>query len=159
MLSDGHKRAIFFAFLDVHRHMAEVEAMMARRQTSPFDTHINDLSAEEVNRAHENFARLRQAMQDCLSDAQISMESRPTSVRWALQCCMSSIAIAISEINPARLKAYGPLDPEAQIQILEIQECLRQLRAELKTSNDQGEPQASNSPGSRGAQAGDIDSQ
>jgi hypothetical protein len=138
MLSDSHKRAIYFAFLDIHRRMAEVEAMMARRQTSRFDTHRNDLSPEEVEKARAGFARLREAMQECLADSEISLDSQPTSVRWALQCCMSSIAIAISEINPARLKAYGPLDSAAEGRIKEIQESLRRVQAELKACNDDG---------------------
>ncbi len=139
MFSDSHKRAVYFALLDIHRRMAEVEAMMARQQTSRFDTHANDLSAEESQRALLGFARLRDVMQDCLSDSQISVESQPTSVRWALQCCMSSIAIAISEINPARLKAYGPLDSAAESKIREIQESLRRVVAGLQAGNEQAE--------------------
>jgi len=157
MLSDSHKRAIFFAFLDIHRRMAEVEAMMARHMTSPFDTHVNDLSPTEMDRAHDSFARLRQVMQDCLGDSQISMESRPTSVSWALQCCMSSIELAISEITPDRLKAYGPLDSAAKVSIQQIQESLRRVVAELKVGNEQGAPGGSEAPGPPGAASGDID--
>jgi hypothetical protein len=154
MLSESHQRAVFFAFLDIHRRMAEVEAMMARHQTSRFDAHVNDLSPEEVQRAHESFARLREVMQDCLRDSQISMESKPTSVGWALQCCMSSIAIAVSEINPARLKAYGPLDSAAAVKIQEIHESLRRVLAEIKASNA---PAVSDPAGSLDGDARDID--
>ena len=151
MLSDSHKRAIYFAFLDIHRRMAEVEAMMVRQETSRFDSHVNDLSAEEVDRANAGFARLREVMQDCLTDSQISVESEPTSLRWAWQCCMSSIALAISEINPARLKAYGPLDSAAEMKILHIQESLRRVQAGLKAGKDPREPQGPNAPGPSGA--------
>jgi hypothetical protein len=159
MLSDSHKRAIFFAFLDIHRRMAEVEAMMVRHQTSRFDSHINDLSPEEVDRAHNGFARLREVMQDCLRDSQISMSSQPASVHWALQCCMSSISIAISEINPNRLKAYGPLDSAAEMRIQQIQESLGRVQAELKAFNEEKEPQASDSARPAGCDAVDIDGQ
>jgi hypothetical protein len=158
MLSDSHKRAIFFAFLDIHRRIAEVEAMMARQETLPFDKHVNDLSREEMEHARQSFARLREVMQGCLRESQISIESDPTSVRWALQCCMSSIAIAISEINPARLKAYGPLDASAELRIQEIQESLRRILAEVNASNDRGGSQALDTPPS-GAIEGDVDGQ
>jgi hypothetical protein len=157
MLSNSHKRAIFFAFLDIHRHMAEVEAMMTRDQTTRFDTHANDLSPDEVERAHDSFRRLRKVMQNCLQESQISIENKPASVSWALQCCMSSIGIAVSEISPARLRAYGPLDSAAEVRVLEIQESLRRVLAELKTSGDQSRPQASDSAAAAGADAGDID--
>jgi hypothetical protein len=153
MLSDSHQRAIFFAFLDIHRRMAEVEAMMARHQTLPFDKYVNDLSPEEMERARDKFARLREVMQDCLRDSEISIESDTASVSWALQCCMSSIAIAISEINSARLKAYGPLDSLAEARIRQIQESLRGAQTELKAFNERGDPRASDAPGPGGVDA------
>jgi hypothetical protein len=153
MLSDSHKRAIFFAFLDIHRHMAEVEAMMARHETAPFDTHVTDLTPEEVQRAHESFALLRKMMQDCLRDAEISMTTRPSSVRWALECCMSSIAIAVSEINPARLKAYGPLDSAAEDRILQIQRTLSGILADLKAGKDEEKSESADSARPAGGDA------
>jgi GTP-binding protein EngB required for normal cell division len=127
-LNESQQRSILFSFLDIHRRMAEFEAMLAQgERPSPFSQYVNDLSPTERKVVQDYFARLRSAMLDCLRESDIPVEVRQTSVRWALQCGMIFLDIAISEFSPDRLRGYGPVEASAAAQVVKVQETVRRL--------------------------------
>ncbi len=128
LLNESQKRSILFSFLDIHRRMAEFEAMLAQgERPSPFSQYVNDLSPTERKVVQDYFARLRAAMLDCLRESDIPLEVRQTSARWALQCGMVFLDIAISEFSPERLRGYGSVDPSAAAQVVKVQQTVRRL--------------------------------
>src|SRR5262249_5463321 len=94
---------------------------------SPFSQYVNDLSPTENKVVQDYFARLRAAMLDCLAESDIPLEVRQTSARWALQCGMIFLDIAISEFSPDRLRGYGPVDPSAAAQVIKVQQTVQRL--------------------------------
>ncbi len=127
-LNESQKRAVLLACLDIHRRMAEMEALLIKStEPSPFARHSNDLSPTERKVVQDYFARLRVVMQDCLRDAGIPLDVHRSSARWAVQCGMIGIDIAIAEVSPDRLRGYGPVDPAAATQVATIQQALRRL--------------------------------
>jgi GTP-binding protein EngB required for normal cell division len=127
-LNESQKRAVLFSFLDIHRRVAEFEAMLAQGdRPSPFSPYVNDLSPTESKVVQDYFARLRAAMLDCLRESDIPLEVRRTSARWALQCGMVFLDIAIAEFSPDRLRGYGPVDPSAAAQVVKVQQGVRRL--------------------------------
>jgi len=128
LLNESQKRSILCSFLDIHRRMAEMEAMLAQGdRPSPFSQYINDLSPTESKVIQDYFARLRAAMLDCLRESDIPLEVRQTSARWTLQCGMIFLDIAISEFSPERLRGYGPVDPSGAAQVVKVQQSVRRL--------------------------------
>jgi GTP-binding protein EngB required for normal cell division len=127
-LNPSQTQSVLFSFLDVHRRMAELEAMLAQSAiASPFSQYVSDLSPTESKVIQDYFARIRSTMLACLQEAGIPLEVRRTSVRWALQVGMSFLHIAIAEMTPERLRGYGPLDPAGSEAVIKIQQDLYRL--------------------------------
>lgn len=138
-MNDSHKRSFLFGFLDIHRRMAEIEAMLAQSLTpSAFSQHVGDLSPTERRVIQDYFARVRSTMLACLEETGIPLETRQTSLRWALQCGMIFLDIAVAEMSPDRLGGYGPLDAAGQAQAVKIQQELTRVFNRVATYLRQG---------------------
>jgi hypothetical protein len=138
-MNDSQKRCVLFGFLDIHRRMAQMEAALAQGLTpSAFSQHVSDLSPTERQVVQDYFARVRSTMLACLEEAGIPLETRPTSLRWALQCGMVFLDIAVAEMSPDRLSGYGPLDAVGRAQAAKIQQELTALFAGVATCLRQG---------------------
>jgi GTP-binding protein EngB required for normal cell division len=127
-LNPSQKRSLLFAFLDVHRRMAELEAAIEQSGiSSPFSQYVADLSPTEVKVVRDYFARIRSTMLSCLQEAGIPLEVRQTSLRWALQVGMTFLHVAVAEMAPARLRGYGPLDAAGAEAVVRMQQDLYRL--------------------------------
>jgi GTP-binding protein EngB required for normal cell division len=128
LLNGPQSRAILCGFLDVHRRMAELEALLAPVETpSAFSAYVNDLSPTEVQVVKDHFARIRNAMLGHLKRCEIPLAVRATSLRWALQTGVSFIGITVEELGPSKLRGYGTLDKEASTQSTKMREDLERL--------------------------------
>jgi GTP-binding protein EngB required for normal cell division len=127
-MNDSQRRSVLFSLLDIHRRMAEMEAMLVQSTiASPFSQFVNDLSPTESQVVRDYFARIRTTMLACLREADIPLESRRTSVRWSLQCGMIFLSVALSEMAPERLRGYGTLDAAGETNVVKIQQDLHRL--------------------------------
>ncbi len=127
-LNESQKRAVLFGLLDLHRRMADLEALLAHGpDPSPFSQYVNDLSPTEAKVVRDYFGRLRSRMLICLEEAGIPLEVRRTSLRWGLQCGMSFLSIAVAEISPSRLRGYGPMNDAGAEAVVKIQQELDRL--------------------------------
>jgi GTP-binding protein EngB required for normal cell division len=127
-LNASQRQSILFGFLDVHRRMIDLEAMVAQQDASgPFSQYTADISPTEAKVLRDYFARIRTTMLACLRENDIPVEVRRTSLRWGQQVGLTSLSIAVAEISPRNLAGYGPLGPEAEAGVLKIQQELRRL--------------------------------
>ncbi len=126
-LNESQRRAILFSFLDIHRHMADLEAMLCQSTSSPFSQYTHDLSPAESRLVQDYFARLRTTMLACLQEADIPLDMQRTSLRWAFQCGINFLNIAVAEMAPERLRGYGLVDEAGRAQVIKIQENLSRL--------------------------------
>ncbi len=138
-LNESQKRSLLFGCLDIHRRLADMEAMLVQSAiSSPFSQYGNDLSPTEGRVVQDSFARIRTTMHSCLEEAGIPLEVRRTSLRWALQCGMTFLHIAVADMGPERLRGYGPLDAAGQAATLKIQQDLTRLIDRVGTYVYQG---------------------
>lgn len=138
-MNDSQQRSILIGFQDIHRRLAEFESILVQRLiSSPFSQYVDDLSPTEAKVIHDYFNRLRAAMVTCLNDLKIPLEVRRTSARWALQCGMIFLHIAVSELSPERLRGYGALDAEGQTQAHKLQQELNRLIDRMAAYLNQG---------------------
>jgi hypothetical protein len=127
-VNESHQRTVLFTFLDIHRRLAEMEAVLAEGDSlSPFSQYVNDLSPTERRVVGDYFNRLRETMLACLREADVPLEVRRTGLRWYLQCGMMFLNVAVAEMSPGRLRGYGELGPGDQERILDIQRKLDRL--------------------------------
>lgn len=138
-LNHTQKRSILSTFLDMHRRMAEIETMLVQADSSsPFVQYANDLLPGETAAVRDCFAAFRAEMVACLSECDIPLEPRRTSVRWSLQTCLTFFDLAITEFSPKRLRSYGATDPSAAAKVTRAQQRLRRLVERLAACPRQG---------------------
>lgn len=115
-------------FLVLHRRMEELESQLARSDhSSPFRQYVNDLSPTEIKVVQDYFARLRGTMAACLREHGISLDIRPTSLRWVLQTGIAFLQVDMDDLGPRRFRGYGALAPSARQELVQVQGELARL--------------------------------
>jgi GTP-binding protein EngB required for normal cell division len=125
-LNESQQGSVLSCLRDVHRRLADMEAMLAQ-SASPFADIVNDLSPTEARVVRDYFARIRTTMLACLQEAAISLEVRRSGLRWALHCGTLFVSNTVAELSPSRLRGYGTLDAEGSATALKIQQDLNRL--------------------------------
>ena len=96
-------RAILCGFLDIHRRMAELEALLLPgTKPTPFSGYVNDLSLTEAKVIQDYFTRIRTAMLAHLRESEIPLDVQTTSLRWAIDVGISFIGINVAELGPEK---------------------------------------------------------
>ena len=96
LFNEAQTRAILCGFLDIHRRMTELEALLIPgTKPTPFSGYVNDLSPTEAKVVQDYFARIRTAMLAHLRESEIALDVRTTSLRWAIDVGISFIGINV----------------------------------------------------------------
>src|SRR5438552_4826377 len=83
--NEAQQRALLSGCVDIHRRMAELEALIASSGgSSVFSEHLNDLSPAEIKIVLDSFAQMRGALETWLRDNGVPLAVRRTSLRWIL---------------------------------------------------------------------------
>jgi GTP-binding protein EngB required for normal cell division len=128
LFNSAQTRAILCGFLDIHRRMAELEALLGPSlKPTPFSGYVNDLSPTEAKVVQDYFTRVRTAMLEHLRESEIPLDIRPTSLRWAIDIGTSFIGINAAELGPKKLRGYGALSARASAQATKFQQDLERV--------------------------------
>ncbi len=128
IFNSAQTRAILCGFLDVHRRMTELEALLSPdTKTTPFSVYVHDLSPTEAKVVQDYFACIRTAMLEHLRESEISLDVQTTSLRWAIDVGISFIGINVAELGPKKLRGYGSLDERSSAQATKFQQDLERL--------------------------------
>jgi GTP-binding protein EngB required for normal cell division len=128
IFNEAQTRAILCGFLDIHRRMAELEALLTPGATpTPFSEYVNDLSPTEAKVIKDYFARIRTAMLEHLRESEIPLDVRKTSLRWAIDIGIAFVDINVAELGPKKLRGYGALKEAACAQDTKFQQDLKRL--------------------------------
>ena len=139
LFNDAQTRAILCGFLDIHRRMAELEALLIPgTKPTPFSGSVYDLSPTEAKVVQDYFARIRTAMLAHLHESEIPLDVRTTSLRWAIDVGISFIGINVGELGPNKLRGYGALGEKASAQTTKFQQDLERLVDHAATYIRQG---------------------
>ena len=139
LFNGAQTRAILCGFLDTHRRMAELEALLTPgTKPTPFSEYVNDLSPTEAKVVQDYFTRIRTAMLAHLHESEIPLEVRTTSLRWAIDVGISFIAINVAELGPNKLRGYGSLGEKAFAEAAKFQQDLERLVDQAATYIRQG---------------------
>ncbi len=125
MFNESQARSLVIGFRDLHRRMAEMEAWLIQAGASTaFSEYVNDVSPTEGKVLRDYFTRIRDTMLACLQEAHLPREEQRTSLRWAIQCGLTFLHIAVSEMSPKRLRGYGSLSRAGEAEAVRMQQEL-----------------------------------
>jgi GTP-binding protein EngB required for normal cell division len=139
LFNNAQTRAILSGFLDIHRRMAELEALLIPgTKPTAFSGYVNDLSLTEAKVIQDYFTRIRTAMLAHLRESEIPLDVRTTSLRWAIDVGISFIGINVAELGPKKLRGYGSLGEKAIAEATKFQQDLERLVDQAATYIRQG---------------------
>lgn len=115
-INSNHVRALYAAAVAVDRLLGDVEAL-ATSADSPFRRYVDDLTAvqKQVLVAFTRAAHVR--MTDALAHLGVPAPAPSGSARASARNALTFADVALQEVEPSRLRGYGPLAAEAEAAI------------------------------------------
>jgi hypothetical protein len=86
---------------------------IAHGRLTPFDRQLADLTSEEIRHLLAVVPAIRARMLEALELLDVPAPEADRSARWTVSTTLSFAELALSEVTPAELVGYGPLDPAA----------------------------------------------
>lgn len=127
-LNEAQRNSIRTAYKVLSQRLAEIEGLIATGSVaSPLAEHVPDLSPAEARVIGDYASRLRAVMLANLEAEEIPLDGPRTSLRWAVECSLMSLAVLIDEMGARKLRQYGPLDDEGRARAEKVREDVRRL--------------------------------
>lgn len=123
--SEHHQRHVRTTFQYIDKLLSEAEHTMADAGSpSPFRRHSDDTTPIQRKVTHDYILRIRDAMRRVMEELNVPLPEPHSGAVWAAAINLMYCSISLNELTPERMRAYGPLSPEAA-------EKLDGIRAEL----------------------------
>jgi GTP-binding protein EngB required for normal cell division len=132
--SEHHQRHVRTTFQYIDKLLSEAEhAMTDAGSPSPFQRHSDDTTPIQRKVAHDYILRIREAMRRVMDELNIPPPEPHSGAVWAAAINLMYCSISLNELTPERMRAYGPLPPEAADRLDAIRAELDGLVAKLRT--------------------------
>jgi len=131
-LNESQQRNLIITCQHVNRLLADLEhAFVEAQSNSPFGRYVNDLAPAEQRLVQDYIARIRTQLVRVLSGQGLPPTPRQTGVRWSILTHLAYVDVAIEELKPHYMRAYGAVAPEASAALNGIVEELHGTIAQL----------------------------
>ena len=131
---ESHQRHVRTTFQYIDKLLSEAEHTMADAGSpSPFRTHSDDTTPVQRKVTHDYILRIREAMRRVMKELNIPPSEPHSGAVWAAAINLMFCSISLNELTPERMRAYGPLSPEAADRLDGIRAELDGLVAKLRT--------------------------
>src|SRR5438094_5586887 len=132
--SEHHQRHVRTTFQYIDKLLSEPEHTMADAGSpSPFRMHSDDTTPVQRKVTHDYILRIREAMRRLMEELNIPPPEPHSGAVWAAAINLMYCSISLNELTPERMRAYGPLAPEAADRLDGIRAELDGLVAKLRT--------------------------
>jgi GTPase Era involved in 16S rRNA processing len=132
--SEHHQRHVRTTFQYIDKLLSEAEHTMADAGSpSPFRVHSDDTTPIQRKVTHDYILRFREAMRRVMEELNIPPSEPHSGAVWAAAINLMFCSISLNELTPERMRAYGPLSPEAADRLDGIRAELDGLVAKLRT--------------------------
>jgi GTPase Era involved in 16S rRNA processing len=132
--SEHHQRHVRTTFQYIDKLLSEAEHTMADAGSpSPFRVHSDDTTPIQRKVTHDYILRIREAMRRVMEELNIPPSEPHSGAVWAAAINLMFCSISLNELTPERMRAYGPLSPEAADRLDGIRAELDGLVAKLRT--------------------------
>jgi GTP-binding protein EngB required for normal cell division len=131
--SEHHERHVRTTFQYIDKLLFEAEHTMADAGSlSPFRRHSDDTTPIQRKVTHDYILRVREAMRRVMEELNIPPPEPHSGAVWAAAINLMYCSISLNELTPERMRAYGPLSPEAADRLDRIRAELDGLVAKLR---------------------------
>ena len=132
--SEHHQRHVRTTFQYIDKLLSEAEHTMTDAGSpSPFRRHSDDTTPIQRKVTHDYIVRIREAMRRVMGELNIPPPEPHSAAVWAAAINLMYCSISLNELTPERMRAYGPLSPEAADRLDAIRAELDGLVAKLRT--------------------------
>jgi GTPase Era involved in 16S rRNA processing len=131
--SEHHQRHVRTTFQYIDKLLSEAEHTMTDAGSpSPFRRHSDDTTPIQRKVTHDYIVRIREAMRSVMEELNIPPPEPHSGAVWAAAINLMYCSISLNELTPERIRAYGPLSPEAADRLDAIRAELDGLVAKLR---------------------------
>src|SRR6266536_2824289 len=131
---ESHQRHVRTTFQYIDKLLSEAEHTMADAGSpSPLRTHSDHTPPIQRKVTHDYILRIREAMRRVMKELNIPPSEPHPGAVWAAAINLMFCSISLNELTPERMRAYGPLSPEAADRLDGIRAELDGLVAKLRT--------------------------
>src|SRR5947208_8650734 len=132
--SEHHQRHVRTTFQYIDKLLSEAEHTMADAGSlSPFRRHSDDTTPIQRKVTHDYILRIREAMRRVMKELNIPPPEPHSGAVWAAAINLMYCSISLNELTPERMRAYGPLSPEAADRLDGIRAEMDGLVAKLRS--------------------------
>ena len=132
--SEHHQRHVRTTFQYIDKLLSEAEhTMVDAGSPSPFRRHSDDTTPIQRKVTHDYILRIREAMRRVMEELNIAPPEPHSGAVWAAAINLMYCSISLNELTPERMRAYGPLSPEAADRLDGIRAELDGLVAKLRS--------------------------
>jgi hypothetical protein len=132
-------RAVTATFTYVNELLAEI-LRVGRGEVTPFDQQRTDVSALEAELLEQAVRAIRTRMLEVLADLGIARPEPDTSARWSARTSLLYADVALSELTPGHLRAYGDIEDREAEAVAQAATGLRKMIAEAGAILTEPEP-------------------
>jgi hypothetical protein len=109
-MNENHQRHLRMTFQHVSNLLSETEHVLAAsRSPSPFQQYTQDSAPKQRQIVRAYILRVREAMRRILAELNIPPKPPISGAIWAARNHLAFASLAIEEISPRHMKAYGEL--------------------------------------------------
>ena len=131
--SEHHQRHVRTTFQYIDKLLSEAEHTMADAGSpSPFRLHSDDTTPIQRKVTQDYILRIREAMRRVMEELEIPPSEPHSGAVWAAAINLMFCSISLNELTPERMRAYGPLSPDAADRLDGIRAELDGLVAKLR---------------------------
>src|SRR5213593_5228849 len=132
--SEHHQRHVRTTFQYIDKLLSEAEhTMIDAGSASPFRRHSDDTTPIQRKVTHDYIVRIREAMQRVMEELHVPPPEPHSGTVWAAAINLMYCSISLNELTPERMRAYGPLSPEAADRLDGIRAEMDGLVAKLRS--------------------------
>lgn len=109
-MNQNHQRHLLSTFQHVDNLLSEAEhILISAGSPSPFQEYSQDSTPAQREAVHEHIARVRETMRRILEELKIPLKPPISGALWAARSHLAFAGIAVVEIEPKHMEAYGKI--------------------------------------------------
>jgi hypothetical protein len=146
-MNENHQRHLLSTFQHVDNLLSEAERILiSAGSPSPFQEYEQDSTPGQRNMTHDYIVRARATMRRILEELKIPSKPPISGALWAARNHLAFAGMAIVEIEPKHMEAYGKLSEKDKKVLDKITTELNELFECLGNDLAKGADEDSSSP-------------
>jgi len=109
-MNENHSRHLLTTFRHIDNLLSEAEHIMATAGgSSPFAEYTQDSTPVQRKVVHDYIKRVRETLERAMTELELPQPAPVCGAMWAVSGRVTFTHIAVAEMEPQRMRGYGPL--------------------------------------------------